>query len=88
MALKGVVALMAGGVLLMAGGAVRGGKVYGKWPGLADGDLYAGRDLLPLADVRSYAGWAMAGLMGLDRGTIEGAVFPGLDLGANPGILL
>ncbi len=77
-----------GGAMLMAGGAVRGGRVYGRWPGLAEADLYGGRDLMPTGDVRAYAGWAMRGMFGFDRGVIEGGVFPGLDLGEDPGILL
>lgn len=77
-----------GGVMVMAGGAVRGGKVYGDWPGLADGQLYEDRDLMPTADVRAYPAWAMAGLFGLDGRVLTGTVFPGLDLGRDPGILL
>lgn len=76
-----------GGLMVLAGGAIRGGRVYGKWPGLGDGDLYQGRDLMPTADVRSYAAWVMRGLTGLDRATLEGSVFPGIELGSDPGIL-
>jgi uncharacterized protein (DUF1501 family) len=67
---------------------VRGGRVYGRWPGLAEADLYDGRDLMPTGDVRAYAGWAMRGMFGIDRSMIEGGVFPGLDLGEDPRILL
>jgi uncharacterized protein (DUF1501 family) len=77
-----------GGAMLLAGGAIRGGRVYGTWPGLGEGDLYAGRDLKPTADVRNYAAWAMRGMFGLESGTLERAVFPGLDLGRDPGMLL
>ncbi len=77
-----------GGAMIMAGGAVRGGRVVADWPGLGESDLYAGRDLLPTRDVRAHAGWVMRGLFGLDAGLIEGAVFPGLDLGPDPGLLL
>ena len=76
-----------GGVLLMAGGAVQGGRVLGRWPGLAEADLYEGRDLFPTADVRAHAAWAMRGLYGLDRGLLERTVFPGLDMGDDPGLL-
>ncbi len=74
-----------GGVALYAGGALRGGRVLGRWPGLAA--PLDGRDLEPTGDVRAVAGWALRGLFGLDRGLIEGALFPGLDLGADPGLL-
>lgn len=77
-----------GGMMLMAGGAVRGGKVYGDWPGLDDGDLYQNRDLMPTRDVRAHTAWVLRSLMGLDRATLEGAVFPGLDMGSDPGITL
>lgn len=77
-----------GGAMLVAGGAVRGGRVYGRWPGLDEGALDQGRDLMPTADVRAYAAWAMRGLYGLDRGVLERAVFPGLDMGDDPGLLL
>lgn len=76
-----------GGAMVMAGGAIRGGKVYGDWPGLGDGQLYQNRDLLPTRDVRAYAGWAMRGLFGTEPGLIERTIFPGLDLGDDPRIL-
>ena len=77
-----------GSAMLYAGGALRGGQVIGDWPGLGDGDLYAGRDLLPTGDVRAHTAWVMRGLMGLDQSTLEQVIFPGLDLGANPGLVL
>lgn len=76
-----------GGAILFAGGALRGGRVLGDWPGLAEADLYAGRDLMPTRDLRAHLGWATRGLFGIDRAIIEGAVFPGLDMGADPGLL-
>jgi len=77
-----------GGVMLLAGGAVRGGRIHGQWPGLGGGDLYQDRDLMPTGDVRAHAAWIMRGLTGLDRATLEGAVFPGVELGRDPGLLL
>lgn len=76
-----------GGVMIHAGGAVRGGRVMGDWPGLRQSDLYDGRDLMPLRDLRAPAGWMMRGLFGVSTGIIERAVFPGVDLGADPGLL-
>lgn len=76
-----------GGAMVMAGGALKGRKVYGRWPGLADADLYAGRDLMPTADIRAYAGWALAGMFGTSRALLEGTVFPGLDLDDDPKFL-
>ena len=37
---------------MVLGGPVRGGKVYGKWPGLAREQLYEGRDLTLTTDYR------------------------------------
>jgi uncharacterized protein (DUF1501 family) len=37
----------------LAGGKVSGGKVYGNWPGLAEADLYQGRDLAVTTDFRA-----------------------------------
>lgn len=74
-----------GGLLVMAGGALKGAAVMGRWPGLAD--LYAGRDLMPTSDVRAWAAWGMRSLYGLDRGVLERAVFPGLDMGDDPRFL-
>lgn len=75
------------GALLMAGGAIKGGRVYGEWPGLEESQLYAGRDLMPLRDIRAYSGWAMRNLFGIEGGMLEKAIFPGLDLGTDPGFL-
>jgi len=77
-----------GGAMLLAGGALRGQRVHGRWPGLSDADLLDRRDLMPTGDVRAYAGWVMRAMFGVDRSVIEQAVFPGLDLGDDPGILL
>ena len=74
-----------GGAMLYFGGGLRGGRVLGDWPGL--GDLYADRDLMPVRDVRAYAGWAMRGLFGVDAGVVERVVFPGLELGESPRIV-
>ena len=41
-----------GSGLFVLGGKVRGGKVYGRWPGLAREQLYEGRDLAVTTDFR------------------------------------
>lgn len=76
-----------GGAMVLAGGAVRGGRVYGDWPGLEEADLYKRRDLMPTRDLRAYTGWAIRRLYGIDVSAIESTVFPGLDLGQDPGFL-
>lgn len=77
-----------GGTMIMAGGAVRGGRVYGDWPGLRVDQLYQGRDLMPTSDVRAWAAWAMHDSFGVAKSAIEGGVFEGLDMGNSPGLLL
>ncbi|WP_299351925.1 DUF1501 domain-containing protein [uncultured Shimia sp.] len=77
-----------GGVMVLSGGALRGGKVYGRWPGLSEAALYDRRDLMPTDDVRRWAAWAMRGSFGLSRDHLERVVFPGLDLADDPNMLL
>ncbi len=77
-----------GGLLIAAGGALKGGRVLADWPGLAEGDLLAQRDLMPTRDLRAFAGHALHGLFGVEASGVERVVFPGLDLGADPGLLL
>ena len=40
-------------VALLAGGALKGGRVIADWPGLKNAALYEGRDLKPTIDLRS-----------------------------------
>lgn len=77
-----------GGAMILAGGAIRGGQVHGRWPGLAEADLYVRRDLMPTDDVRRWAAWAMRSGFGISRDRLERVVFPGLDLGDDPNMLL
>ena len=42
--------------MFVMGGGVRGGKVYGKWPGLATEQLYEARDLALTTDFRDVLG--------------------------------
>lgn len=77
-----------GGALLYAGGAMRGGQFAGQWPGLSEANLYDRQDIMPTADIRATAAWIMHGLFGTDKTTLETTVFPGLQIGENPGLLL
>jgi uncharacterized protein (DUF1501 family) len=45
-----------GNAMIVMGGAVRGGKVYGRWPGLAPEQRYEGRDLAVTTDFRDVFG--------------------------------
>lgn len=77
-----------GGTMLLAGGSLRGGRVFGRWPGLGESDLYQGRDLMPTSDVREWAAWALRSGFGIDRALLESAIFPGLRMGDDPALLL
>jgi uncharacterized protein (DUF1501 family) len=60
--------------LFVAGGPVRGGKVYGTWPGLDRGQLYEGRDLALTTDFRDVMGETLTRHLG--AGSLS-TVFPG-----------
>lgn len=77
-----------GGAMILSGGALRGGQVLGRWPGLSEADLFDRRDLMPTSDVRAWAAWAMRSSFGLSRAHLERTVFPGLDMGNDPDLLL
>lgn len=61
---------------LLLGGAVNGGNVVCDWPGLAVGDLYAGRDLMPTTDVRSIFKSILTEHLGLPPDFVNREVFP------------
>jgi uncharacterized protein (DUF1501 family) len=62
------------------GGGVRGGKVYGDWPGLAREQLYEARDLNLTTDFRDVLGELVSRHLGNPK--LE-AVFPGYSGGPN-----
>jgi len=70
-----------GGLALLAGGAVAGGKVLGEWPGLGEGNLYEDRDLKPTEDIRRYIAWLAAGLYCVPQDKFTSEIFPGVDMG-------
>jgi uncharacterized protein (DUF1501 family) len=70
-------------VMFVMGGPVQGGKVYGRWPGLDQSQLYEGRDLALTTDFRRVVGEAVYSHLGnhaLDQ------VFPAF--GNSPGSFL
>ncbi|MBZ5619378.1 MAG: DUF1501 domain-containing protein [Acidobacteriia bacterium] len=62
--------------MFVMGGGVRGGKVYGKWPGLEREQLYEGRDLALTTDFRDVLGELVSKHLG--NPTLKG-VFPGYE---------
>ncbi len=65
-------------VMFVMGGPVRGGKVYGRWPGLQNEQLYEGRDLALTTDFRRVLGEAVSRHLGNNSLNV---VFPGFENG-------
>jgi uncharacterized protein (DUF1501 family) len=60
--------------MLILGGNVKGGKVYGKWPGLSRGQRFEGRDLAITTDFRDIFAELVTGHLGAKD---ISKVFPG-----------
>ena len=73
-----------GNAMLVLGGPVRGGKVYGDWPGLEPEQLYEERDLAITTDFRTVLGEVVTEHLG---GNDLGSIFPGFDMGEPLGLL-
>lgn len=65
------------GATLVMGGAVRGGRVIADWPGLADRQLFEGRDLAPTIALESVLAGAIAEHLRLDPERTMARLFPG-----------
>jgi uncharacterized protein (DUF1501 family) len=63
-------------VMFVMGGPVKGGKMYGRWPGLQPEHLYEGRDLAVTTDFRQVLSEAVANHLGNPE---LAKVFPGFD---------
>ncbi|TMJ46455.1 MAG: DUF1501 domain-containing protein, partial [Alphaproteobacteria bacterium] len=66
-----------GNVIWVLGGGVRGGRVYGDWPGLVTGQLYQGRDLAVTTDYRAVFTAILERHLRLDERQLA-RVFPGV----------
>ena len=75
-----------GNAMLVIGGNVRGGHVYGRWPGLAAHQRYEGRDLAITTGFRDVFGEVVVRHLGL---TDAARVFPGYQVSPArfPGVL-
>src|SRR5579864_9102037 len=60
--------------MFVMGGDIKGGRVYSRWPGMNDGQLYEGRDLAVTTDYRSVLGEILSRHMHDEN---LKAVFPG-----------
>lgn len=66
-----------GGSMFLAGGALRGGHVAGRWPGIGSGELYQSRDVHATTDFRSVFKGVLAAHLGVPESLLESRVFPG-----------
>src|SRR5580693_1744728 len=60
--------------MFVMGGDIKGGRVYSRWPGMSEGQLYEGRDLAVTTDYRSVLGEILSRHMRDDN---LKTVFPG-----------
>jgi uncharacterized protein (DUF1501 family) len=67
-------------VMLVLGGGVRGGRIYGDWPGLRSDRLFEGRDLALTTDFRTVLSEVLERHLGLRDAT---QIFPGFHLPAS-----
>ena len=64
-------------VALLAGGALKGGRVLADWPGLKSNDLYENRDLKPTTDLRAVLKGLLKDHLRADDRVLAQNVFPG-----------
>lgn len=62
---------------LLAGGAVRGGRLLGTWPGLEKDQLHEGRDLLPTTHYTGLFKGVLRDHLGVAEGVLDAGIFPG-----------
>jgi uncharacterized protein (DUF1501 family) len=65
-----------GTIALLAGGAVKGGRVIADWPGLKSANLYEGRDLAPTTDLRAALKGILRDHLGIGETVLAKNVFP------------
>src|SRR5262245_55809473 len=71
-----------GNAMMLIGGNVKGGNIYGEWPGLREEQRHEGRDLKVTTDFRDVFGEVIMRHLGADE-TTAARVFPGY--GVKPG---
>jgi uncharacterized protein (DUF1501 family) len=66
--------------MFILGGTVKGGKVYGKWPGISEDQLNEGRDLTITTDYRQVLGEVVTKTIGYGSAMNLEVTFPGARL--------
>jgi uncharacterized protein (DUF1501 family) len=65
-----------GGVAFLAGGAIAGGRIAGRWPGISSQDLNEGRDLHATTDMRALFKGVLAEHLRVPASALDASVFP------------
>ena len=65
-----------GNAMMVIGGPIKGGRVYGKWPGLKDDQRFEGRDLAVTTDFRDVFSEIITGHLNLSKDAVA-RVLPG-----------
>jgi uncharacterized protein (DUF1501 family) len=77
-----------GTIALLAGGALKGGRVVADWPGLKEADLYERRDLKATTDLRTVLKGLLKDHLRVEDRALAADVFPGSAAAAPmPGLL-
>jgi uncharacterized protein (DUF1501 family) len=66
-----------GTIALLAGGALKGGRVIADWPGLRSANLYEGRDLAATTDLRAVLKGLLKDHLRVTNQALADNVFPG-----------
>jgi uncharacterized protein (DUF1501 family) len=75
-----------GNAMLAIGGPVKGGRVYGRWPGLAEHARYEGRDLAVTTDFRDVFSEIVTRHLGAASDALA-RIFPGHTRAPGPGFV-
>jgi len=77
-----------GTVALLAGGALKGGRVIANWPGLKTANLFEGRDLAPTTDLRAVLKGLLKDHLRVEETALGSSVFPAsADVRPMPGLV-
>ena len=75
-----------GNAMMAIGGTVQGGRVYGRWPGLAPDQQFEGRDLAVTTDFRDVFSEVVSRHLGAAPDAVA-RVFPGFASKGGPGLI-
>lgn len=73
-----------GNHMLVLGGNVNGGRLYGEWPGIRDGERFQGEDIQALTDYRTVLGEILSKRLGNPN---RDTVFPGFTDAGSLGVV-